>query len=63
MNILAVMFHLPNRVFYRQKQSWDLHQLEHTVCTIFAYASPELHSFLALALLPGGDCACSDWTS
>lgn len=46
-----MIFYMPNRMFYRQLEGWDTPQLEHKLGNMFAYASLELLSFLALALL------------
>lgn len=46
-----MVFHLPNRVYYRQIQDWDTKQLQHKIGNLFAYASLELLSFLVLAFV------------
>lgn len=46
-----MVFHLPNRVYYRQIQDWDTAQLEQRISNLFAYASLELISFIVLAFL------------
>lgn len=48
---LVVVFHLPNRIYYAQLEDWDEHQREHKIKNWLAYASLELLSFIALAVI------------